>query len=116
VTDASGDPRREPETPPDPALTRERTNISWGRSGLAVVAVTAALLRQAPRSSHAVNLLILLALVLMAIGATLALRRRFAASGDASSVERSRARVRELAVLTSLVGVLCLAVVLLGIG
>jgi uncharacterized membrane protein YidH (DUF202 family) len=106
MSDAPGpDPTR------DLGLTAERTEIAWGRSGLAIVACAAAVLRRVPTSSQFANVAIAFVLVSMVAAPAMVLRRRRAHDrGIAPWEER---QLRDLALLSSLVGAVCLVVVAL---
>jgi hypothetical protein len=99
----------------DPGLAAERTSIAVGRSGLAIVACAAVVLRRASTSSRFVNALVSAILLATVAASTLVLWRRRATLTEAASVSRTARQLRDMAMLSSLVGVVCLAVVGLGL-
>jgi uncharacterized membrane protein YidH (DUF202 family) len=108
MSDAPGpDPTR------DLGLTAERTEIAWGRSGLAIVACAAAVLRRVPTSSQFANVAIAFVLVSMVAAPAMVLRRRRAHDRGIAPWEERRRQLRDLALLSSLVGAVCLVVVAL---
>jgi uncharacterized membrane protein YidH (DUF202 family) len=101
---------------PDTGLAAERTDIAWSRSALALVTCVAVVMRRVPSMSRAASVGLVVTVVLMLAGAGFLLRRRLAAHERDPAIVVARLRLRNLAILTSLTGALCMAVMLLTIG
>jgi uncharacterized membrane protein YidH (DUF202 family) len=100
----------------DTGLAAERTDIAWSRSALALVTCVAVVLRRVPNMSRATGVGLVVVVMVMLGGASLLLRRRIAAHERDPAIVLARLRLRNLALLTSFTGVLCLAVMLLTVG
>jgi hypothetical protein len=96
----------------DPGLAAERTQIAWGRNALAFATCLAIALRRVPSMSHwtAFGLLLVAAVTIAAI--TVVLRHRLVANAAAPAIDVTQIRLRNVAVLTSAIGAVCLVVVL----
>jgi uncharacterized membrane protein YidH (DUF202 family) len=96
----------------DRGLAAERTEIAWGRTGLAIAACLAVVLRRVPALSSGELAAVVLATA-VAVGAlvgVLGVRPGRAHREHPTAVVRER--LRRQAIVTSMVGVLCLLVVL----
>ena len=96
----------------DRGLAAERTEIAWGRSGLAIATCLAVVLRRVPSMSSG-------QLAGVVIGVAVVLGAFVLLSGvrplrlvDHRPIAVARHRLRQQAIVTSMVGVLCLAVML----
>jgi uncharacterized membrane protein YidH (DUF202 family) len=99
----------------DPGLAAERTDIAWSRSALALVTCTAAVLKRVPHMSRAESIGLVVAVAAMLAAASLLLRRRIAGHQRDPAIVMSRLRLRNVALLTTFTGALCLAVMFLTI-
>ena len=105
----------DPDDAMDPGLAAERTDIAWSRSALALVTCVAAVLRRVPNMSRATGVALVVTVLAMLVAASLVMRRRIAAHERDPAIVVARLRLRNLALLTSFAGALCLAVMLLTI-
>ena len=96
----------------DASLAAERTEIAWGRTGLAIAACLAVVLRRVPAMSSGELAVVVLgtAVALGALVLVLGVRPGRTGLGHQTAVVRER--LRRQAIVTSMVGVLCLVEVL----
>jgi uncharacterized membrane protein YidH (DUF202 family) len=99
-------------TADDTSLAAERTEIAWGRTGLAIAACLAVVLRRVPALSRGELVAVVgaTAVVLGVLVVALGVRAGRVRRDDPAATVRER--LRRQAVITSMVGVLCLVVVL----
>ena len=100
-----------PEDEPDTGLAAERTTIAWGRSGLALVTATAAVIRGVPELSRGAAAAFIALVVAGGIGTSVVMRHQRDGAHDLAPVAYRRLRLMQLAWSVTLVGLVCLAIV-----
>jgi uncharacterized membrane protein YidH (DUF202 family) len=96
----------------DPSLAAERTEIAWGRTGLAVAACVAVTLRRVPSMSGGELTVVVLGVALVLGAVLVVLSARLSRSRDERPIAVVRDRLRRQAMVTSMVGIFCLVIVI----
>ncbi len=99
----------------DPGLAAERTEAAWSRSGLALVVCIAAIMKRVPAMHVTHRWAILVAIpVVVAVVMVFTMRGERRVRRGHAPIDATAARLHSVAWNVTGVGVLCLAVVLLG--
>jgi uncharacterized membrane protein YidH (DUF202 family) len=107
------DGRDGPEPERDPGLAAERTTIAWGRSGLALVTATAAVIRGMSGISGGAVAAVVLLVIAGGVGMSIVMRHQRHVAYDLAPIAFRRLRLAQLAWSVTAVGIVCLVIVTL---